>query len=338
MRLFKGTTPPIPGPDSIAAIEEIHLGGMKQCVILRGKNVHDPILLFLHGGPGTPETAWLNHFNANLEDHFIVAAWEIRGGGKSYRPNIPPESMTLEQLIQDTHELTNYLQKRFDQKKIYLVGHSFGALLGTKVVQRFPQDYYAYVGIGQVANTVESERISYQWALATAKERGNRKAVKELEALGEPVNGTYKIGEAGIHKERKWVKEFGGAIHGKSSMPLLTRVLLKSPIYTVAEALNYFKAEQFSLRFLWNDFLAVNFISQVSQFDLPVYICQGIYDYQTAYPVARKYFEQLVAPKKEFFTFENSAHGTLFEEPEKFLQVMLKIDADVREHRAALLT
>jgi pimeloyl-ACP methyl ester carboxylesterase len=334
MRLFKGVTPPIPGPESIAAIEEINLGGMKQCVILRGKNVHNPVLLFLHGGPGTPETAWLNHFNANLEDHFTVVAWEMLGGGKSYRPGISPECMTLEQLIGDGHELTHYLQQRFKQEKIYLVGHSFGALLGTRIVQGFPQDYYAYVGIGQVANTFESERISYQWALATAKERGNVKAVQELEALGEPVNGTYKIGQAGTHKERKWVKEFGGAIHGKSSMPLLTRVMIKSSLYTIAEALNYFKGEQFSLRFLWDDVLSVDFFNQAPEFDLPFYICQGVYDYQAAYPVAKRYFERLSAPKKEFFTFENSAHGTLFEEPEKFLQVMLKIDADVRPQGA----
>ena len=338
MRFFKGTTPSIPGRDSIAAIEEIGLGGMKQCVILRGKNVHNPVLLFLHGGPGTPETAWLNHFNANLEDHFTVVAWEMLGGGKSYRPGIPPECMTVEQLIQDTHELTHYLQQRFQQAKIYLVGHSFGALLGTKTVQRFPHDYYAYVGVGQVAYTFESERISYQWALATAKARGNAKAVQDLEALGEPVNGAYKNGRAGLHKERKWVKEFGGALHGKSSMPLLTRVLIKSPIYTIAEALNYFKGEKFSMRLLWDDVLAVDFFNQAPEFDLPFYICQGVYDYQAAYPVAKRYFEQVVAPKKEFFTFENSAHGTLFEEPEKFLQVMLKIDADVRQRQAAILT
>jgi pimeloyl-ACP methyl ester carboxylesterase len=304
---------------------------MKQSVILRGKHVHNPVLLFLHGGPGTPETSWLNYFNANLEDHFTVVAWEMLGGGKSYRPGIPPECMSLEAFIQDTSELTRFLQQRFQQAKIYLVGHSFGALLGVRVVQRFPEDYYAYVGIGQVANTYESERISYQWALATAKERGNVKAVQELEALGEPVHGTYKTGQAGTHIERKWVKEFGGALHGKSSMPLLTRVLIKSPLYSVAEALNYFKGEKFSLRFLWDDVLAVDFFKQAREFKLPFYICQGVFDYQAAYPVAKRYFEQVVAPKKEFFTFENSAHGTLFEEPEKFLQVMLKIDADVRQ-------
>jgi pimeloyl-ACP methyl ester carboxylesterase len=338
MRLFKGTTPPISGQDSLAAIEYIPLGGMKQCVILRGKSIHNPVLLFLHGGPGTPETAWLNHFNANLEDHFTMVAWEMRGGGKSYRPDIPPESMTLEQLIKDAHELTEFLQQRFQQEKIFVVGHSFGALLGTWLVQRYPQDYFAYVGIGQVANTFESERISYQWALATAKERGNVKAVKELEAIGEPANGVYQSGRRGTHIERKWVREFGGAIHGKSAMPIFQRILIQSPIYTVAEALNYFKGEQFSLRFLWDDVLSVDFIHQAPEFSLPYYICQGVYDYQAAYPVAKRYFEQLAAPKKEFFTFENSAHGTLFEEPEKFLQVMLKIHAEVGERQTVPLT
>ncbi len=330
MRLFKGTTPPIPGPDSLAAIEWITLGEIKQAVILRGKSIHNPVILFLHGGPGTPETAWLNYFNANLEDHFTVVAWEMRGGGKSYRRGIPPDSMTLAQLLSDAHQLTGILQQRFGQEKIYLVGHSFGALLGVMLARRLPQDYYAYIGVAQVANTAESERISYRWALATAQERSNQKAVNELQALGEPVEGSYKSGRAGMAKERKWVRAFGGSLHGKSSMPILQRVLLKSPLYTVAEALNYFKGEQFSLRYLWDDFLTVDLPNQAFEFGLPVYICQGLYDYQAAYPVAKAYYEQIVAPKKDFFTFENSAHGTLFEEPEKFLQIMLKIDAETR--------
>jgi pimeloyl-ACP methyl ester carboxylesterase len=209
--------------------------------------------------------------------------------------------MALEQLIRDGHELTSYLQQRFGQEKIYLVGHSFGTLLGSRLAQRFPQDYYDYIGIGQVANTAESEIISYQWALATAQERGNVKAVKELEGLGEPVDGRYKIGKAGTHKERKWVREFGGAIHGKSAMPIFRRLLVQAPIYTVKDVLNYLKAEQFSLRFLWDDVLSVDFFNQLPEFALPVYICQGAYDYQAASPVAKRYFEHVIAPKKRFF-------------------------------------
>jgi pimeloyl-ACP methyl ester carboxylesterase len=337
MRLFKGSTPPFHDadgkvtPGSLASIEQVQLGGLAQTLILRGQRADAPVLLFLHGGPGTPETAWLNHYNANLEEHFVVVAWEERGGGKSYRPDIPPETMTLEQFVSDGHELTAYLKQRFHQEKIFLVGHSFGSLLGAMLAQRYPQDYAAYIGIGQVADTAASELSCYEWVLATARQKKHAQAIRELEALGAPVDGRYSGGTEAMHKERKWIREFGGAFHGKSAMPTMVRIVLQSPIYTLAEVLNYFKGEKFSIKYLWDTVIDAKLNPQLLDFDLPVYICQGAFDNQTAYPVAKQYFEALRAPKKEFFTFENSAHGTLFEEPEKFLQIMLKILAETKQ-------
>jgi pimeloyl-ACP methyl ester carboxylesterase len=325
MRLFKGSTPPIQGPYSLAEIDYVRLGGLEQCVVIRTRDIHLPVLLFLHGGPGTPETAWLNHFNANLEDHFVVAAWEMRGGGKSYRSDIPPETMTLQQLIWDCHDLTGYLKQRFHQEKIYLVGHSFGSLLGTLTAHQYPEDYHAYIGVGQIANTAESEKLSYEWALTTARQLHNQKAVRELESIGLPENGTYKAGKPAVHTERTWVREFGGTFHGKSAMPILRKVLLASPIYTLWDVLHYFHGEKFSLQYLWEDVIAADFLERMRHFDIPIYICQGIYDYQTVYSVAKKYFDSIHAPRKEFFTFGNSAHGTLFEEPDKFLSIMLNV-------------
>jgi pimeloyl-ACP methyl ester carboxylesterase len=331
MHLFKGSTPSIPGTDSLAKIEYVHLGDLEQCVVIRTKDIHLPVLLFLHGGPGTPETAWLNHFNANLEDHFVVTAWEMRGGGKSYHPDIPPETMTLQQLIRDCHELTGYLKKRFHQQKIYLVGHSFGTLLGTLVAHQYPEDYHAYIGIGQIANTAESEKLSYEWALATAKQLQNRKAIKELESIGSPENGIFKAGKPAVHIERTWVREFGGTFHGKSAMPIHIKEILASPIYTLWDVLHYFQGEKFSLQYLWEDVITTDFYERMRHFDIPIYICQGIYDYQTVYSVAKKYFDSIHAPQKEFFTFGNSAHGTLFEEPEKFLAIMQQIVAQTTQ-------
>ena len=146
--------------DSITSLEKITLGGIKQTILIRGHDTKSPILLFLHGGPGFPEMDIAYKFQRKLEEHFIVVNWDQRGAGKSFSKKIPRESMTIEQFISDAHELIRFLRERFDKEKIYLVGHSWGTTLGLLLTQRYPELFFAYVGIGQVVNALESEQIS----------------------------------------------------------------------------------------------------------------------------------------------------------------------------------
>ena len=206
---------------SIAESSELVLGGVSQFVLMRGKSTANPVLLLLHGGPGDPQAPLFHHYNRALDDHFIVVNWDQRGAGRSFHDSIPPETMTVEQLIADTHELTGYLMQRFSKTKIFLAGHSWGSYLGTKVVDRHPEDYWAYVGIGQVADQVRSETLSFRAVLSEARARGNAKAVEALEAVGPPEDGNYRGGIAGLGTERRWVREFGGAAHGKNNLESL---------------------------------------------------------------------------------------------------------------------
>ena len=138
-------------PDSIASLERVMLGGVEQGMLIRGSNVDNPVLLYLHGGPGTSELGMVRQHNMPaLEKHFTVVVWDQRGAGMSYSARHPESAMTVEQFIADTHELTQLLRQRFGQAKVYLVGHSWGSALGVLTAQRYPDLHHAYVGVGQV--------------------------------------------------------------------------------------------------------------------------------------------------------------------------------------------
>jgi pimeloyl-ACP methyl ester carboxylesterase len=155
--LFRhGFTPPITDaqgrviPGSIASLEKIQLGGVEQWILIRGDDTTKPILLFLHGGPGTSQMVVERPCPGELEKNFVVAEWDQRGAGKSYSAIVPNVEMNIRQFISDTHELTELLCQRFQQKKIYLIGHSWGTIVGIMTAQKYPDSYYAYIVIGQV--------------------------------------------------------------------------------------------------------------------------------------------------------------------------------------------
>ncbi|QMV41125.1 alpha/beta fold hydrolase [Cohnella cholangitidis] len=189
-------------PNSIAALEEVSLGGVKQSLLIRGNDKNNPILLFLHGGPGYPQIAYARKYQQRLEKDFIVVNWDQRGSGKSYHWNLTEEDMQVDKLVEDTRELTLYLTERFHQPKIFIAGHSWGSTLGALTVQRYPDNYYAYIGIGQVANSPLGELRSYEFALREARKSNNEKAIMELEAIGAPP---YRNPRRDATLERKWV-------------------------------------------------------------------------------------------------------------------------------------
>jgi len=160
----------------------VDINGVEQGMFIQSRNIHNPVLLFVHGGPGMPEYWLTQHYPTGLEDHFTVVWWEQRGAGLSYHPDIPPETMTAEQFVTDTLEVTRYLLKRFGQEKIYLMAHSWGSYIGIQVAARAPELYHAYIGMGQISYQIQSEQLAYQYALEYYKKNGNTDMVKKLEA------------------------------------------------------------------------------------------------------------------------------------------------------------
>ncbi len=332
-------------PGSISEIQKINLGGVDQWILLRGNDTAKPVVLYLHGGPGGALMPLVRHYTGELEKHAIMVVWDQRGAGKSYSKKIPPESMKISQFISDAHELVDYLKKRFNKEKIYIIGHSWGSILGMKLIQRYPGDFYAYVGIGQVVNNqYENERLSWEFAYRQAKKYNNAEAIKELEEIGPPVDGYYKTDHEGgkftargLWQQRKWLGNFGGILHFdsddyeanmkklKKTMRKSIKTTLLSGEWTLADVMRARRGKKFSIENVWPEVLKVNLLREVPRVDVPVYFFTGRSDYNTPFELVERYNKTLQAPHKEIVWFEKSGHMLIIEEWEKFTAEMLRV-------------
>ena len=187
-------------------MEEIELGGMKQTILIRGKDKINPILLYLHGGPGMLLMPFAHVFDRKLEEKFVVVHWDQRGAGKTYTKSTKPEDLKIEKYLSDTYELIKYLCKRFDKEKVFLIGHSWGSYLGIVTAYRHPELLHAYIGMGQVINQPVDETISYNYVMEKARINNNQKAINDLEKIGLPP---YDNADE-LLTERNWLYKYGG--------------------------------------------------------------------------------------------------------------------------------
>ncbi len=312
-------------PEGIETLEQVTLGGVEQWISIRGQDRNNSVLLFLHGGPGSPEMPAVRHYNSGLEEYFVVVNWDQRGAGKSYNPDVFKENLTVEQFVSDTHELTQLLRGRFEEEKIYLVGHSWGTIIGTRAAQRYPELYYAYAGIGQAVSFKEGEKISYQYTLNEAHRLGEEEAVRQLEEIGTPPYMQEDYLER-IQVQRYWLQKFGGVDYGernptRAQLGILWN-FLKAPEYSFWDTINMVRGNLLSNSALWEELHDFNFIKEIPRLEVPVYFLMGRHDYVTVYELVEQYYDILEAPHKELIWFENSAHSPNYEEPEKFVEVM----------------
>ena len=305
----------------------INVNGIQQGMFVKGKDVNNPVLLFVHGGPGMPEYWLTQRYPTGLEDHFVVVWWEQRGAGLSYSADIPPETMTTEQFVADTIEVTNYLRKRFDVEKIYLMAHSWGSYIGIQAAASEPDLYYAYIGIGQISYQIQSEQLAYQYALAYYRENGDANMVRKLDAA--PPTLTIPL-PANYEALRDSYMHSAGIGTTRDMESVVNGIFLPSwqfREYTLGEKINLWRGKFFSRSRsfnLWDKMQITDLTQQVTKLEIPVYFFHGLYDYTCAYPLAKSYFEKLEAPIKGFYTFENSAHSPMFEEPEKVQRILLE--------------
>lgn len=309
-------------PDSVSEIVRVPIGGIEQGMIIQGRDIHQPVLLFLHGGPGSPEYPMADAVSGKLADVFTVCWWDQRGSGMSYHSSIPPETMTLEQLVEDTKEVAEYLMDRFGVEKVYLMGHSWGSYLGVYAAAKYPNLFHAYIGIGQVANQFISEQKAYDYMLEQARATGDAKLEKELlkYTLDTPsalVPAYMAVRTDGMNRLGIGMTHSGASILWNGVFPVL-----RCRAYTFWQKIDYVRGMNFSQTYLWDSAATDYLIDSVPALEIPVYIFQGVHDYQTSYEEAKAYFDQLQAPEKHFYPFEDSAHSPPFEEPERFVQLL----------------
>ena len=309
---------------SIAGLEKVTIGGSGQWVLERSENTDNPVILFLHGGPGTSQLTSNRRNTRRLEKFFTVVNWDQRGAGKSYAAIADSGKMNIGQFIQDTRELTLYLMKKFAKERIVLAGHSWGSAIGAMTVARYPELYHCYVGIGQVANMEEGELASYQWTLDQARKRNARRAVRALEEMGPPpYRGDWR---ASTIKERSYVARFGGEVHGNwfGAVGIVLGNVLFSREYNLADRVNVFRGVLGSMKLLWPQLFKVDLFQSVPELKVPVFFLEGRHDREVPSEISARYFAVLKAPAKELVWFENAAHMVNSEERELFCKVLVE--------------
>jgi pimeloyl-ACP methyl ester carboxylesterase len=313
--------------DSIYSLERINLGGVPQTVLVTGKDRRKPILLFVHGGPAFSEVALVRKYDRDLDKYFVVVNWDQRGTNLSYDPAIPRASMTINQIVADAHQLVTLLMKRFNRNKIFLLGHSWGSAVGVLLADKYPQDFYAYIGVGQVANMQDNERVSLQFAMQMAKKGHNQKAINELNAILPYPSPKSTLKE--LYTSRRWMTYYGGEVYGHHNAHTIFEGVAngKNPLYDTVKT---DAGTNLSMETLWAPFLKTDFPRSVPELKVPVYFLLGKHDYNVPFVLAEDYLRTLKAPLKKLVWFDHSAHLPPFEEPQKFVKVMAGIAATVK--------
>ena len=303
----------------------MRLGGADQTVMIRAADPDKPVLLYLSGGPGQSDLAYARVLLEPLTADFVVAVWDQRGSGRSYGALDPTSSLTLQQAVADTVELSEYLRIRFSEQKIYLLGESWGTTLGVLAVQDRPDLFHAYIGSGQMVSQRETDRIIWRDLLAYADRTGNGALYDQILTLGEPpyrdtpwansvVMGYYPLIETPYTPPAAYMDR--GNASGVGPYGVLASE------YTFIDKVNVIRGlvDMFSL--MYPQLQGIDFRTDVTALEVPVYVLDGAHELAGRRDLAHEWFDGLTAPHKELITYEDAGHSVVFEEADAFHRLM----------------
>ncbi|TVR38787.1 MAG: alpha/beta hydrolase [Bacteroidia bacterium] len=305
----------------------IEIGGINQAIMVRGHDKNNPVMLFLHGGPGFPlfPVDQASSVMRQLEEHFTMVYWEQRGTGGSFSWRLPLKSLTVEDFVEDTREVIEYVNRLLGSEKVFIWGHSWGSTVGALFAAQYPEYLHAYVSTGQSVNPFLNERLSYTFVMDRAFTEGNRRALRDMERV-DTIPERYTLRDALL--VRRWVYRFGGVVkqqdeRGKYIDFAYILNTLSAPEYGVLDKVNMVLMPYFSAEELWEDLKKLNLMEKAPKIDVPVFFLLGRYDFVVSSVLAEEYFYHLEVPMgKWIIWFDESAHRPHHEEKEKFLEVM----------------
>lgn len=305
-------------PNGIDEASYVPIGGIEQWVTIRGEDRNNPVLLFLHGGPGDVTNPWSFAFFAPWEKYFTIVQWDQRGAGRTLRKTgreVAP-TMTVDRMTKDGVELAEYLTKHLGQGKIIVVAHSFGTILGLGMVRARPDLFFAYVGTGQVADEAKNYSAAYDALLQKAQASGNQQAIDDLKRVGPPP---YNSGE-GYGVQRKWSNRFEGAdefLNGTIGLALV------APGVTLQDINDDTDGQILSGERLFDQSRSQGPKELGLEFSLPMFVFEGDEDFTTPTALARQYFKLMKAPRKRFVPI-HGGHFAMFIHSDEFLRELVK--------------
>lgn len=302
--------------------EYVPINGIDQYLFHSGTKYDNPVMLFLHGGPGSVESIFAYAFQEKWEDIFTVVHYDQRGAGKTLTKN-PDKYPTIDLLIKDLFEIIQYLKKKYNKEKIILLGHSWGSVLGSTFIKQYPEEVAYYIGVGQVVCMLENERVGYEKVKELILQANDKKSLKKLEAIGDYPGDKF---DNKCFKKCMKIRRLQSKYNLAVNMDLsICRTAFKSPIFRLSDIsamIKGIKANEKTLDYLG----AFNLNSQSAEYKVPIYYILGGDDWQTPYVLAEEYFNKIDAPYKDFYLIPNAGHVTMLDQPQLFFDALVEIN------------
>jgi proline iminopeptidase len=320
-------------PNGVEQSEKVRIGGIDQWVSVRGADRRNPVLLYIHGGPGyvsIPMSWW---FSRGLEEYFTVIQWDQRATGKTYLLTDPAKvapTLTPERMIADTEEMATWARKEFGKDKIFVLGHSWGSFLGLQLAERHPEWLYAYIGVCQLIDGPESERRGWRFAMDAARREGNAEAVHDLEAIVDYGTPGQTIPIKDILVERKWVGYYGGVMAYRHDNKADSDLAQLSPDYSDQEIGHIWDGNKFATPYMLPQVIALD-LTKTNKLSIPPILFEGRHDRNVNSEVAAAWFDTVKAPEKQLVWFEHSGHMPMTEERGKFLLSLVRYARPIAE-------
>jgi pimeloyl-ACP methyl ester carboxylesterase len=299
-------------PEAINEIGFVSIGGIEQWIAIQGRDRRNPLILFLHGGPGEAQSPFLDDFAPWLHD-FTVVNWDQRGAGKTYARNgkSTPE-VTMERLTTDAIEIAGHVLRKLGKRKLILMGQSFGTALGLLVARQAPELFYAYVGAAQFISTPRTTASWEEWARSQALASNDTEGLKALDAVAAlPFTSAKRMRASRKH------------LFGPPDQPYIQRqaAFIGAADHPRPEAAAWTEGYQFESTQLAPQ--SMRFDAMVAAPDLPVpyILIEGREDHVTPIGPAKEYFDQLRSSGKAFVTIEGG-HFACFTNPDGFLEAL----------------
>lgn len=314
----------IVAPTGVQETHTVRIGGIDQVITVRGMDRANPVLLYVHGGPAAPMMPASWTFQKPWEDYFTVVQWDQRAAGRTLRANdadaVAP-TIAIDRYVGDAIELIDWLRTTYGKRKVILVGHSWGSVIGMRVLAEKPEWLHAYVGIGQIIHPWSDETIGYTHALDAARSGGNATAVGELEALAPYPGADLRGGR--IDAQRKWVIHYGGHSAYRDNSDYYFRAQRLSPDYTPEDRRAIAAGSTLTLDRILGQWRSVDFRG-LQRVQAPVVMLLGRHDDTTPSRPVADWIAAVDAPFKHATWFEHSAHFAPIEEPGRTLMTLVQ--------------
>jgi pimeloyl-ACP methyl ester carboxylesterase len=302
--------------------EYIRINEIEQYLLHYSTSADHPVLLFLHGGPGMAESTFAYAFQKEISGLFTVVYWDQRGAGKTLTKakgsnNYP----SVNDLIDDLFEIVQYLKKKYNKDKIVILGHSWGSMLGTLFVKKYPREVLYYIGAGQFIDIVENEKIGYEKVKELIINAGNKKDLNVLEKIGIYPEKNY---EKPMIKKIQRIRILQGKYKVGMDFIQIIKTLIKSPVFKLSDISSLVKGMTNNKK-LWEFLFLHNLYEESRDYEIPIFYILGDKDFQAPYTTASCYFDAINAPNKKMFIIKDAGHFMMLDKPKLFVQALSEI-------------